>query len=242
MWSPAERRADPRGAPTSTTCRASGTSRSRSTACSRSERRCAWHEYELTIVPAARSHAVCGGDRASRSTAGGCSPPATSRAQRRPGARSLNYQYRNRFRIDDYVQSAELYARLRPDPDHRPLGAARGRRRLLERLLDDGRRLAELHRELLPLDDVDWRRGFRRSDRRRIAPPVAAGDEVDSTRSSLRTRSTRAEHATVAPRRPRQAGRSSPHRARSSSQPRGGATVQFASPRRAPDAESSAPT
>src|SRR6185437_5804430 len=27
----------------------------------------------------------------------------------------LNYQYRNRFRIDDYVASAELYRRLRPD-------------------------------------------------------------------------------------------------------------------------------
>ena len=69
----------------------------------------------------------------------------------------LNYQYRNRFRFDDFVESAELYRRLRPDvivSGHwLPRDVTPG---YLDRLLADGRRLAELHRELLPLDEVDF--------------------------------------------------------------------------------------
>jgi glyoxylase-like metal-dependent hydrolase (beta-lactamase superfamily II) len=69
----------------------------------------------------------------------------------------LNYQYRNRFRIDDYVRSAELFLSLRPDVivggHWQPWKVADGE---LEQLLTDGRRLAELHRELLPLDEVDF--------------------------------------------------------------------------------------
>jgi glyoxylase-like metal-dependent hydrolase (beta-lactamase superfamily II) len=72
------------------------------------------------------------------------------------GRALLNYQYRNRFRIDDYVRSAELYASLRPDVI---LGGHWPPRDVddgyLEQLLADGRRLAALHRELLPLDEVD---------------------------------------------------------------------------------------
>jgi hypothetical protein len=92
----------------------------------------------------------------------------------------LNYYYRNRFRIDDYVASAELYRFLRPDimvsghwfprevtDDY------------LDGLLADGKRLAELHRELLPLDDVDFgAEGFGA----RIEPyrsTVKAGEEVE---------------------------------------------------------------
>ena len=69
----------------------------------------------------------------------------------------LNYQYRNRFRIDDFVDSAELYLRLQPEiivGGHwlpREVTPA-----YLDRLLADGRRVAELHRELLPLDEVDF--------------------------------------------------------------------------------------
>jgi glyoxylase-like metal-dependent hydrolase (beta-lactamase superfamily II) len=69
----------------------------------------------------------------------------------------LNYQYRNRFRIDDFVASAELYKRLQPEillSGHwlpREVTPA-----YLDRLLADGLRLAELHRELLPLADVDF--------------------------------------------------------------------------------------
>jgi hypothetical protein len=69
----------------------------------------------------------------------------------------LNYQYRNRFRFDDFVASAELYRRLQPDlivSGHwlpREVTPA-----YLDRLLADGERIAELHRELLPLDEVDF--------------------------------------------------------------------------------------
>jgi glyoxylase-like metal-dependent hydrolase (beta-lactamase superfamily II) len=111
-----------------------------------------WHEYGLRVHPlpghtryaAAIEFEVDGrrvlavGDQQTHQQGG----PAT-----------LNYQYRNRFAVDDFVHSAELYARLRPDllltghwgahelPDGR-----------LEQLQEDGRRLADLHRELLPLD------------------------------------------------------------------------------------------
>jgi glyoxylase-like metal-dependent hydrolase (beta-lactamase superfamily II) len=68
----------------------------------------------------------------------------------------LNYFYRNRFRIDDYVASAALYRSLRPDivvSGHwLPLEVTD---EYLDRIEADGRRVAELHRELLPLGDVD---------------------------------------------------------------------------------------
>jgi hypothetical protein len=70
---------------------------------------------------------------------------------------TLNYQYRNRFRIDDFRQSAELYARLRPDlmiSGHwlpRPVTDD-----YLAALLVAGTELAALHRELLPLEEVDF--------------------------------------------------------------------------------------
>jgi glyoxylase-like metal-dependent hydrolase (beta-lactamase superfamily II) len=73
------------------------------------------------------------------------------------GTAAPNYQYRNRFRIDDYVRSAELYRSLRPDlfvTGH--WGALHVDDAMLERLLEHGRRVAELHRELLPLEDVDF--------------------------------------------------------------------------------------
>ena len=69
----------------------------------------------------------------------------------------LNDQYRNRFRYDDFTRSAELYLSLEPDlmlSGHRP--ARRVTKEYLERLLTDGKRIAELHRELLPLDEVDF--------------------------------------------------------------------------------------
>lgn len=63
----------------------------------------------------------------------------------------LNYQYRNRFRIDDFVRSAELYRTLRPEimiSGHWfPYEVTDG---YLDMLLDQGERLARLHREILP--------------------------------------------------------------------------------------------
>lgn len=139
-----------------------------------------WHEYELTahalpghtLYAAALAVAVDGrrvlvfGDQ----QGGGVDP----------GRDLLNYQYRNRFRIDDYVASAELYRRLRPDL---LLGGHWPPREVtddyLDGLLADGRELAQLHRELLPLDEVDFgAEGFGA----RIAPyrtRVVAGEPLD---------------------------------------------------------------
>ncbi|MFL5750608.1 MAG: MBL fold metallo-hydrolase [Chloroflexota bacterium] len=92
----------------------------------------------------------------------------------------LNYQYRNGFRFDDFVESAELYRRLRPDlliSGHwlpRPVTDE-----YLEHLAWAGGEVARLHRELLPLDDVDFgASGFGA----RIEPyrsEVAPGEVVD---------------------------------------------------------------
>jgi glyoxylase-like metal-dependent hydrolase (beta-lactamase superfamily II) len=69
----------------------------------------------------------------------------------------LNYQYKNRFRIDDFVASAELYQRLRPDI----MVSGHWRPRLVDdfylaTLHDAARSLAQLHRDVLPLEDVDF--------------------------------------------------------------------------------------
>ncbi|MET8473104.1 MBL fold metallo-hydrolase [Streptomyces sp. NPDC006422] len=68
----------------------------------------------------------------------------------------LNYQYRNRFRVDDFVRSAELYQRLRPEvmiSGHwHPFEVTDA---YLDMLTTEGARLARLHRELLPRD-VDF--------------------------------------------------------------------------------------
>jgi glyoxylase-like metal-dependent hydrolase (beta-lactamase superfamily II) len=107
-----------------------------------------WHEYELTLheLPGHTRYAVAiavdvdgrrilfTGDQQS--------------SGRRP---ALNYQYRNRFSTRDYIRSAELYASLRPDV---LLGGhwlpQEVDDEVLRNLMQDGRRLAELHSELLP--------------------------------------------------------------------------------------------
>jgi glyoxylase-like metal-dependent hydrolase (beta-lactamase superfamily II) len=114
-----------------------------------------WHEHELRVHPlpghtryaAAIELEVDGrrvlatGDQQSHEASGRMVP---------------NYQYRNRFAIDDYVASAALYERLQPDlflTGH--WGAHDLTEPQLERLAADGRRIAELHRELLPLADAE---------------------------------------------------------------------------------------
>jgi glyoxylase-like metal-dependent hydrolase (beta-lactamase superfamily II) len=113
-----------------------------------------WREYELTLHPLP-GHTLYAA--AISFEVDGRRVLATGDQEAREGRRDVaNYYYRNRFRLDDYVRSAELYRRLRPDvivSGHwypRPVDDA-----YLDALLADGRRLAELHRELLPLDDVD---------------------------------------------------------------------------------------
>jgi glyoxylase-like metal-dependent hydrolase (beta-lactamase superfamily II) len=114
----------------------------------------AWEEYELTAY-ALPGHTLYAA--AIDFEADGKRVLATGDQQTTGVPRGLlNYQYRNRFRIDDFVESAELYRRLRPDlivSGHWPVQEVDDS--YLEQLLADGVRLAELHRELLP-EEVDF--------------------------------------------------------------------------------------
>jgi glyoxylase-like metal-dependent hydrolase (beta-lactamase superfamily II) len=113
-----------------------------------------WHEHELTVYPLP-GHTLYAAAVAFE--VDGRRVLLTGDQQANEGDRTiLNYQYRNRFRFDDYRRSAELYRSLRPDlilSGHwAPLEVDDA---WLDRLLADGIRLAELHRELLPVDEVD---------------------------------------------------------------------------------------
>lgn len=113
-----------------------------------------------------------------------------------PEPELLNYQYRNRFRIDDFARSAELYRTLRPDimiSGHwSPYEVTDG---YLDMLLEQGERLARLHREILPRE-VDFEaEGFGA----RIAPyrsVVAPGGSV-RMRVEVRNPFARPEQATL---------------------------------------------
>jgi hypothetical protein len=118
-----------------------------------------WHEYELTMypLPGHTLYAV-----AIAFEADGRTVLATGDQQDggwADGERTevLNFQYRNRFRFDDFVESALLYRRLSPDlmiSGHwapRVVDDA-----YLDMLLAKGEELARLHRTLLPLDEVDF--------------------------------------------------------------------------------------
>ncbi len=117
----------------------------------------AWHEYELTpyelpghtlyasaiLFEVDGNRVLATGDQQTTGLAPGQKP-------------ILNYQYRNRYRIGDFERSAELHRRLRPDlliSGHWPL--QRVTDEYLDRLETDGRRLDQLHRELLPAE-VDF--------------------------------------------------------------------------------------
>ncbi|MFW6090991.1 MAG: MBL fold metallo-hydrolase [Actinomycetota bacterium] len=72
------------------------------------------------------------------------------------GDARLNYIYRNRFSVEDYRTSGDLYARLSPDvlmTGHwGPIWTDGG---VLERIRSRGYELERLHRELLPLEELD---------------------------------------------------------------------------------------
>jgi glyoxylase-like metal-dependent hydrolase (beta-lactamase superfamily II) len=116
-----------------------------------------WREYELTCHPLP-GHTLYAVAIAFEVDGRRVLATGDQQAMRSDPSRPdvLNYQYRNRYRIDDFVDSAELYLSLRPDL---MLGGHWKPRWVtpayLEQLLAVGRRTAELHRELLPLDDVD---------------------------------------------------------------------------------------
>ncbi|HEX5828124.1 MAG TPA: MBL fold metallo-hydrolase [Candidatus Limnocylindrales bacterium] len=119
-----------------------------------------WREYEITVhqLPGHTLYAC-----AIEVEVDGARVVATGDqqgSQWQPGGalpEFLNYEYRNRFGIDDFRASAALYRRLRPDvviSGHwapRPLTPD-----WLEALERGGEDLARLHRELLPLDEVDF--------------------------------------------------------------------------------------
>jgi hypothetical protein len=135
-----------------------------------------WHEYELTVHPlpghtrfAAAVEVEVDGRRVL----------ATGDQQADTATRPiLNYQYRNRFEPDDFMRSAELYRRLRPDlivSGHwlpQEVDDA-----YLDALHEAARRLAALHRDLLPEEGLGTD-GFAA----RIEPytsTVAAGSEIE---------------------------------------------------------------
>jgi glyoxylase-like metal-dependent hydrolase (beta-lactamase superfamily II) len=118
-----------------------------------------WHEYELTMfpLPGHTLYAV-----AIAFEADGHLVLATGDQQDGgwvDGERTevLSIQYRNRFRVDDYVESALLYRRLSPDlmiSGHWPPRKVDDA--YLDMLLAKGQELARLHRALLPLEEVDF--------------------------------------------------------------------------------------
>jgi glyoxylase-like metal-dependent hydrolase (beta-lactamase superfamily II) len=107
----------------------------------------AWHEYELTVYPfpghtyyAAAIAFEADGRRIVAT--GDQYTPLT-----------LNYQYRNRFRRDDFVKTGELLRSLRPDliigGHFFPHEVADG---YLDMLVTQAKRVVELHDELLPAE------------------------------------------------------------------------------------------
>ncbi|GAA0899415.1 hypothetical protein GCM10009557_75280 [Virgisporangium ochraceum] len=117
-----------------------------------------WHEYEITVhdlpghtVYAAAYEFMVDGKRVlvtgdQQVSQGGID-----------GAREvLNYQYRNRQRLGDYQASAELYRRVRPDlmiTGHwMPRWITDG---YLDQVTAVGDDQVRIHRDLLPLDDLD---------------------------------------------------------------------------------------
>lgn len=118
-----------------------------------------WREYELTMYPLP-GHTLFA--VAIAFEVDGRKVVATGDQQDgawEPGVHTelLNFQYQNRFRIDDFVQSAALYRELRPDLMISGHWAPRQVDDVyLDMLAEKGRELADVHRALLPLDDVDF--------------------------------------------------------------------------------------
>ncbi len=118
-----------------------------------------WHEYELTMWPlpghtlyaAAIEFEVDG----QRVLSTGDQQDGHGVEGERP--EFLNYQYRNRFGIDDFVRSAELYRSLRPDLliSGHWWPARQVTDDYLDLLHTQGTYLAQLHRDVLPLEEVD---------------------------------------------------------------------------------------
>jgi glyoxylase-like metal-dependent hydrolase (beta-lactamase superfamily II) len=118
-----------------------------------------WHEYELTMwhLPGHTLYAVAIAFQADGSTIVATGDQQDGRWVDGQRSEVLNFQYRNRFRFDDFIDSALLYRRLAPDlliSGH--FAPRRVDDAYLDMLLAKGEDLARLHRALLPLDEVDF--------------------------------------------------------------------------------------
>ena len=136
-----------------------------------------WHEYELKLhpLPGHTLYAV-----AIEVEVDGKRILATGDQQSGGERPILNYQYRNGFRIDDFAASAELYRSVRPDvivSGHWPPQEVTDE--LLDRLLEDGRRLAGLHRELLALEEPDFGAIELRAEIEPYRTSVASGEAFE---------------------------------------------------------------
>ena len=117
-----------------------------------------WNEYEITVheQPGHTLYAV-----AYEVKVDGVTVLFTGDQQENlgvPGERRelLNYQYRNRFRIDDYIESAALYKRVAPgllaSGHWEPRWVEEG---YLDYLAEEGQFVHDIHHTLLPLDEFD---------------------------------------------------------------------------------------
>jgi glyoxylase-like metal-dependent hydrolase (beta-lactamase superfamily II) len=111
-----------------------------------------WQEYELTVYPLpghTRYAAAIGFEVDGKRIL----VTGDQQTDEGDGTSILNYQYRNRFTPQDFVRSAELYRRIRPElllGGHWLPFELTGER--LEQLERDAARLVELHEELLPAE------------------------------------------------------------------------------------------
>ena len=118
-----------------------------------------WHEYELTLypLPGHTLYAVAIAFEVDGQRVVATGDQQTTTWQPGERAEVLNLQYKNRFRIDDFTKSAALYRKLRPELmisghwEPRRVDDA-----YLDLLEEKGAELARIHRELLPLSDVDF--------------------------------------------------------------------------------------
>jgi len=117
-----------------------------------------WHEYEITVhdfpghtVFAAAYEVEVDGRRilltGDQQDAGGI-----------PGERRelQNFQYRNRFHVDDFSRTAALYKRVRPDlfaTGH--WGVREVDDAYLDMYAEQADEIAQVHRDLLPMDELD---------------------------------------------------------------------------------------
>ncbi len=160
-----------------------------------------WNEYEITVheQPGHTLYAV-----AYELEVDGVRVVFTGDQQENLGIRGerheiLNYQYRNRFRLGDYVKSAELYRRIAPGLllsghwDPREVDAD-----YLDYLYYAGLDLDEMHAALLPLDELDLGADGQLARLTPYRAAVAASSEV-AYEATVRNPHAAASLATVVP-------------------------------------------